>query len=73
MAQADEEVKKLEATVIAKRREGEAFRLRNNIVSVERDESESRPAEELRRGERNRSPATVEDRSAVDAQRLCAP
>jgi uncharacterized protein involved in exopolysaccharide biosynthesis len=40
MAQGDEEVKKLEATVIAKRREGEAFRLRNNIVSVERDENE---------------------------------
>ena len=40
MAQADEEVKKLEATVIAKRREGEAFRLRNNIVSVERDQNE---------------------------------
>lgn len=39
-AQADEEVKKLEATVIAKRREGEAFRIRNNIVSVERDENE---------------------------------
>jgi polysaccharide biosynthesis transport protein len=40
MAQADEEVTKLEATVIAKRREGEAFRLRNNIVSVERDQNE---------------------------------
>jgi len=40
MAQADEEVKKLEATVIAKRREGEAFRRRNDIVSVERDENE---------------------------------
>lgn len=40
MAQADEQVKKLEATAIAKRREGEAFRIRNNIVSVERDENE---------------------------------
>ncbi|TMG81217.1 MAG: hypothetical protein E6H78_17230 [Betaproteobacteria bacterium] len=40
MAQADDEVKKLEATVVAKRREGEAFRMRNNIVSVERDENE---------------------------------
>jgi polysaccharide biosynthesis transport protein len=40
MAQADEEVRKLEATVNAKRREGEAFRTRNNIVSVERDENE---------------------------------
>ena len=39
-AQGDEEVKKLEATVNAKRREGEAFRIRNNIVSVERDENE---------------------------------
>jgi uncharacterized protein involved in exopolysaccharide biosynthesis len=39
-AQGDEEVQKLEATVNAKRREGEAFRIRNNIVSVERDENE---------------------------------
>jgi uncharacterized protein involved in exopolysaccharide biosynthesis len=40
VVQADEEVKKLDAAVIAKRREGEAFRTRNNIVSVERDENE---------------------------------
>ena len=40
MAQADEEVRKLDAAVITRRREGEVFRARNNIVSVERDENE---------------------------------
>jgi uncharacterized protein involved in exopolysaccharide biosynthesis len=40
MAQADDEVKKLEATVAAKRREVEAFRIRNDIVSLQRDENE---------------------------------
>jgi hypothetical protein len=32
LAQADDEVKKLEATVVAKRRDVEAFRIRNDIV-----------------------------------------
>jgi uncharacterized protein involved in exopolysaccharide biosynthesis len=40
MAEADEEVKKLEATVVAKRSEVEAFRIRHNIVSLERDENQ---------------------------------
>ena len=40
MAQADDEVKRLEATVSAKRRDVEAFRLRNDIVSLQRDENE---------------------------------
>jgi uncharacterized protein involved in exopolysaccharide biosynthesis len=40
MAQADDEVKRLEATVAAKRRDVEAFRLRNDIVSLQRDENE---------------------------------
>src|ERR1700682_6245335 len=40
MAQADDEVKKLEATVVAKRRDVEAFRIRNDIVSLQRDENE---------------------------------
>ena len=40
MAQADDEVKRLEATVTAKRREVEAFRMRNEIVSLQRDENE---------------------------------
>ena len=40
MAQADEEVRKLEGSVAAMRREVEAFRIRNNIVSLERDENE---------------------------------
>jgi integrase len=40
MAQADDEVKKLEATVVAKRRDVEAFRVRNDIVSLQRDENE---------------------------------
>lgn len=40
MAQADDEVKKLEDKVTAERREVEAFRIRNNIVSLERDENE---------------------------------
>jgi polysaccharide biosynthesis transport protein len=40
MAQADDEVKKLEATVAAKRRDVEAFRIRNDIVSLQRDENE---------------------------------
>jgi uncharacterized protein involved in exopolysaccharide biosynthesis len=40
IVQADEEVQKLEGNVVAKRREAEAFRIRNNIVSLERDENE---------------------------------
>jgi polysaccharide biosynthesis transport protein len=40
LAQADDEVKRLEATVTAKRRNAEAFRLRNDIVSLQRDENE---------------------------------
>ena len=40
IAQADDEVKKLEATVVAKRRDVEAFRIRNDIVSLQRDENE---------------------------------
>ena len=40
MAQADDEVKRLEATVATKRRDVEAFRLRNDIVSLQRDENE---------------------------------
>ncbi len=40
IARADEEAKKLEATVAAKRREVESFRLRYNIVSLERGENE---------------------------------
>jgi polysaccharide biosynthesis transport protein len=40
MAQADDEVRKLEATVAAKRRDVEAFRIRNDIVSLQRDENE---------------------------------
>src|SRR5262249_51018875 len=39
-ARADDEVAKLERIVAAKRRDVEAFRLRNNIVSLERDENE---------------------------------
>jgi succinoglycan biosynthesis transport protein ExoP len=39
-AQVDEEVKKLEASVTAKRRDVESFRIRNNIVSLERGENE---------------------------------
>jgi uncharacterized protein involved in exopolysaccharide biosynthesis len=37
---ADDEVRKLEQTVVAKRREVEGFRVRNNIVSLERDEND---------------------------------
>jgi polysaccharide biosynthesis transport protein len=40
MAQADDEVKRLETTVVAKRRDVEAFRLRSDIVSLQRDENE---------------------------------
>ena len=40
MARADDEVTKLEGIVTAKRRDVEAFRIRNNIVSLERDENE---------------------------------
>jgi succinoglycan biosynthesis transport protein ExoP len=40
MAQADDEVKRLEATVAAKRRDVDAFRLRNDIVSLQRDEND---------------------------------
>jgi len=40
MAQADDEVKRLEAAATAKRRDVEAFRLRNDIVSLQRDENE---------------------------------
>ena len=39
-AQADEEVQKLESRVMARRREIEAFRLRYDIVSLERGENE---------------------------------
>jgi succinoglycan biosynthesis transport protein ExoP len=40
LAQADEELAKLEQRVVAKRGEVEAFRIHNNIVSLERDENE---------------------------------
>jgi uncharacterized protein involved in exopolysaccharide biosynthesis len=40
LAQADDEVKRLETTVQAKRRDLEAFRLRHNIVSLEREENQ---------------------------------
>jgi len=40
LAQANEEVKKLEGSVAARRRAVEAFRLRHNIVSLERDENQ---------------------------------
>ncbi|HEX7270759.1 MAG TPA: hypothetical protein VF420_01275 [Casimicrobiaceae bacterium] len=40
LAQADDELARLELRVAAKRREVEAFRIRNNIVSLERDENE---------------------------------
>ena len=40
MAQAEEEVKKLKDDVASKRREVEAFRLRHNIVSLEREENQ---------------------------------
>jgi len=39
MDQADEEVKKLQAAVLTKRRDLEAFRLRHDIVSLERGEN----------------------------------
>lgn len=39
-ARADDEVAKLQAIVTTKRRDVEAFRMRNNIVSLEREESE---------------------------------
>jgi succinoglycan biosynthesis transport protein ExoP len=40
LAQAVEEVQRLEASVLAKRRDVEAFRTRHNIVSLERDENQ---------------------------------
>src|SRR5882672_4987295 len=40
LAQANAEVAKLDASVATKRRDAEAYRLRNNIVSLERDENE---------------------------------
>jgi len=40
LTQADEEVRKLEGSVAAQRREVESFRLRYNIVSLERDENQ---------------------------------
>jgi succinoglycan biosynthesis transport protein ExoP len=40
MAQALEETRKLEASVLAKRRDVEAFRARHNIVSLEREEND---------------------------------
>jgi len=40
LAQADDEVKTLAATVATKRRDVEAFRIRNDIVSLQRDENE---------------------------------
>jgi polysaccharide biosynthesis transport protein len=40
LAQADDEVKRLQTNVEAKRRELEAFRLKHNIVSLERDENQ---------------------------------
>ena len=40
IARADEEVKKLDANVTARRRAIEAFRIRYNIVSLERDENQ---------------------------------
>ena len=40
LAQAGEEVQRLEASVLAKRRDVEAFRSRHNIVSLEREENQ---------------------------------
>ena len=40
MAQATDEAQRLESSVLAKRRDIEAFRLRYNIVSLERDENQ---------------------------------
>ncbi len=40
LLQANDEVAKLEASVVAARREVEGFRVRNNIVSLEREENE---------------------------------
>jgi polysaccharide biosynthesis transport protein len=40
MTRADDEVNKLEQTVAARRRDVEAFRMRNNIVSLEREEND---------------------------------
>ena len=40
LAQAVEEVQRLEASALAKRRDVEAFRMRHNIVSLERDENQ---------------------------------
>lgn len=40
LTRADDEVSRLEQTVAAKRRDVEAFRVRNNIVSLEREEND---------------------------------
>jgi uncharacterized protein involved in exopolysaccharide biosynthesis len=40
LARSDDELARLEQSVAAKRREVETFRIRNNIVSLERDENE---------------------------------
>ena len=40
LAEAGDEARKLDASVIAKRREADAFRARHNIVSLERDENQ---------------------------------
>jgi uncharacterized protein involved in exopolysaccharide biosynthesis len=58
---ADEQAKRLEASVAAKRREVEAFRLRHNIVSLERGENEAL----ARASNANASLKTVEERMAI--------
>ena len=40
LAEAGDEARKLDASVLAKRREADAFRARHNIVSLERDENQ---------------------------------
>jgi succinoglycan biosynthesis transport protein ExoP len=68
LANADEEVQKLEQSVTAKRREVEAFRVRNSIVSLERDENEVL----ARVRNLSTSMATANDRAAAAEGKLHA-
>jgi succinoglycan biosynthesis transport protein ExoP len=72
-ARADEEVRRLEATVAAKRRAAEEFRVRNNIVSPEREENSILAAMQgLSRAQQDAHKRLLEAEGKVEALRTAA-
>jgi succinoglycan biosynthesis transport protein ExoP len=72
-ARADEEVRRLEATVAARRRAAEEFRVRNNIVSPEREENSILAAMQgLSRAQQDAHKRLLEAEGKVEALRTAA-